>query len=193
MGIQHVYKTHKEDLDRSGGWVAIIVYFEDDIEFNKIQKFPKGCQWAKIMQPGYSLKPMAVSEGQHILLVHIDNIPDFFIEIAGHPCLILPQTLEQKKETRHRCYQKWYHEDGGQDISGITPGEVKTNKRKQYYCGGGQEKAKSSAPAQDFANFSTSGVLPERLQCDCGKTFKVKMIIVFKIIFIDACPYMKKG
>ena len=114
MGIQHVYKTHKEDLDRSGGWVAIIVYFEDDIEFNKIQKFPKGCQWAKIMQPGYSLKPMAVSEGQHILLVHSDNTPDFFMEIASHPCLILPQTLEQKKRLGIDVIdQKWYHEGGG--------------------------------------------------------------------------------
>ena len=45
MGIQHVYKTHKEDLDRSFDWVAIIVvYFEDDLEFDKIRKFPEGCQ-----------------------------------------------------------------------------------------------------------------------------------------------------
>ena len=44
MGIQHVYKTHKEDLDRSFDWVAIIVYFEDDLEFDKIRKFPEGYQ-----------------------------------------------------------------------------------------------------------------------------------------------------
>ena len=93
------------------------------------------------MQPGYSLKPMAVSEGQHILLVHIDDISDFFIEIAGHPCLILPQTLEQKKETtRHRCYQKWYHEEGGQDISGTTPGEFKTNQKNNTTAGEAKKK-----------------------------------------------------
>ena len=51
------------------------------------------------MQQGYSLEPMVgvVKGSISVLLVHIDNIPDFFIEIAGHPCLILPQTLEQKK------------------------------------------------------------------------------------------------
>ena len=77
------------------------------------------------MQPGYSLEPMAVGEEQHILLVHIDNIPDFFKEIAGHPRLIPPRTLEQKKETKQKRYHegggkeaksKWYHEDGGQEI-----------------------------------------------------------------------------
>ena len=67
------------------------------------------------MQPGYRLEPMAVSEEQHILLVHIDNIPDFFKEIAGHPRLIPPRTLEQKKETRSRWFQRWYNEDGGKE------------------------------------------------------------------------------
>ena len=109
MGIQHVHKTHKQDLDKSNGWIAIIVYFEDDPEFDKIRKFPEGCQWAKIMQPGYSLEPMVVSEEQHILLVHIDNIPDFFKEIAGHPRLIPPRTLEQKNETK-RAYQQRYNQ-----------------------------------------------------------------------------------
>ena len=115
MGIQHVHKTHKQDLDKSNGWIAIIVYFEDDPEFDKIRKFPEGCQWAKIMQPGYSLEPMAVSEEQHILLVHIDNIPDFFQEIAGHPRLIPPRTLQQKKETRSRWFQRWYNEGRGKE------------------------------------------------------------------------------
>ena len=115
MGIQHVHKTHKQDLDKSNGWIAIIVYFEDDPEFDKIRKFPECCQWAKIMHPGYSLEPMAVSEDQHILLVHIDNIPDFFQEIAGHPRLIPPRTLQQKKETRSRWFQRWYNEGRGKE------------------------------------------------------------------------------
>ena len=143
-------------INKSNGWIAIIVYFEDDPEFDKIRKFPEGCQWAKIMQPGYSLEPMAVSEEQHILLVHIDNIPEFFKEIAGHPRLIPPRTLEQKKETLRKCKQQ----------------------------------RKLTTAAQDFAIFSTSGVFPKHLQCDCGKTYKTDTGFQNHIA---TCPHIKKG
>ena len=49
MGIQHVCRTHKKDLNRSFGWVAIIVLFVDDMEFDKIRKFLEFCQLAKMM------------------------------------------------------------------------------------------------------------------------------------------------
>ena len=64
MGIQHVCRTHKEDLDRSFGLVAIIVYFVDDIEFDKIRKFLEFCQLAKMMQPGYSFVDGSKGGGQ---------------------------------------------------------------------------------------------------------------------------------
>ena len=45
-------------------------------------------------------------------------------------------------------------------------------------------------PARDFDKFSTSGVLPEPLQCDCGKTFKSDTGFQNHI---DACPYTNTG
>ena len=53
-----------------------------------------------------------------------------------------------------------------------------------------QQQQKLTAPAQDFDNFSTSGVLPKRLQCDCRKAFKSDYCFQ---IHIDGCDYTESG
>ena len=84
--------------------------------------------------------------------------------------------------------KKRYHEDGGQEKD-----------RKRYYDDGGQEikqrydhQRKLTAAAKAFNKFSTSGVLPERLQCDCGKKYNIDYRFHFQN-HIAACPYTKKG
>ena len=118
--------------------------------------------------PCYSLENRNVN-AEFIFIVDTQNIPQFFDHILGHPDLIDLQTQEQKKET----WQKWYFKGIGKEY------------HQQY-----NQQRKLSAAAQDFTNFSTSGVLPESLQCDCGKKYNIDSLFQNHIA---ACPHIKKG